>query len=127
MKKKKRALIIVDHGSVIEEANDMLARVTEMVRRDNQCNFDIVCYSHMELEEPTISQAFDMCVADGAEEITVHPYFLFPGRHSTHDIPNMVEEAAKKHPQVSYRVTNPLGLHDKIIQVLLERANSNAS
>lgn len=127
MTKKKRALIIVDHGSVMEEANHMLAKVTEMVRSDNQCNFDIVCYSHMELAEPTISQAFDLCVADGAEEITVHPYFLFPGRHSTRDIPNMVKEAAGKHPHVSYRVTDPLGLHDKIIEVVLERANRSVS
>jgi sirohydrochlorin ferrochelatase len=125
MEKKKRALIIVDHGSVVNEANDMLLQVTEMLRDDDECNFEIVRYSHMELAEPTISQTFDACVADGAEEIIVHPYFLFPGKHSTQDIPNMVQEAAKKHPQVSYRVTDPLGLHHKIVKLVLERANSN--
>jgi sirohydrochlorin ferrochelatase len=126
MEKMKRALIIVDHGSVVDQANDMLVQVTQMLREDNECNFEIVRYSHMELAEPTISQTFDACVADGAEEIIVHPYFLFPGKHSTQDIPNMVKEAAKKHPQVSYRVTDPLGLDDKILKVVLERAKSNA-
>ncbi len=127
MKKKKRALIIVDHGSVVDDANNILVQVTDMLRDDDECNFEIVRYSHMELVEPTISQTFDACVADGAEEIIVHPYFLVPGKHSTHDIPNMVREAAKKHPQVSYRVTAPLGLHSKILKVVLERANGDAS
>ncbi len=125
MEKKKRALIIVDHGSVVDEANDMLVQIIQMLREDGECNFEIVRYSHMELAEPTISQTFDACVADGADEIIVHPYFLFPGKHSTQDIPNMVKEAAKKHPQVSYRVTAPLGLHNKILKVVLERANDD--
>ena len=125
MEKKKRALILVDHGSVVDKANDMLVQITQILREDDECDFEIVRYSHMELSEPTISQTFDACVADGAEEIIVHPYFLFPGKHSTQDIPNMVREAAKKHPQVSYRVTAPLGLHNKILKVVLERANGD--
>ena len=115
----------MDHGSVVDDANDMLAQVIQMLREDDACNFEIVRFSHMELAEPTISQAFDACVADGAEEIIVHPYFLFLGKHSTQDIPNMVKEAAKKYPEVSYRVTAPLGLHNKIVEVVLERANGD--
>ncbi len=78
----------------------------------------------MELADPTISEAFEACVAQGADEIIVHPYFLSPGRHSKQDIPNMVKEVARNHPEVSFRVTEPLGLHDKIIEVVLERANN---
>jgi sirohydrochlorin ferrochelatase len=124
MKPKKRALILVDHGSVVKEANDILIEVAHMVRQSSKCKFDIVRYAHMELAEPTISQAFDACVAEGAEEIIVHPYFLGSGRHSTRDIPSMVADAAKKHPHVSYRITEPLGLHPKIIDVVLERTDN---
>ena len=122
--KRKRALILVDHGSVVQEANDMLVEIANMVRQNSGCQFDIVHYAHMELAEPTISQAFDSCVAQGAEEIVVHPYFLAPGRHSTKDIPRMVSEAASKHTGVIYYVTDPLGLDAKIIEVILERAGS---
>ena len=122
--KKKRALILVDHGSAVQEANDMLVEIANMVRQNSRCQFDIVHYAHMELAEPTISQAFDSCVAQGAEEIVVHPYFLAPGRHSTKDIPRMVSEAASKHTGVIYYVTDPLGLDAKIIEVILERAGS---
>jgi sirohydrochlorin ferrochelatase len=47
---------------------------------------------------------------------------LSPGRHATADIPRMVAEAAAKHPGVKFKVTDPLGLDDKIGEVVLERA-----
>jgi sirohydrochlorin ferrochelatase len=118
---KKKALILVDHGSVVKEANDILAEIANMIKQTSR-EFYIVLFAHMELAEPKISQAFDTCVAKGAKEIIVHPYFLAPGRHSTQDIPNMVKDAAKKYPQVSYHITEPLGIHHKIIDVILERA-----
>jgi len=119
---KKKALIIVDHGSKVNEANEMLIRIAELIKEKNDPEFEVVSYCHMELAKPTIAQAFDECVSKGAEHIVIHPYFLAPGRHSTQDIPRMVKEAAKDHPEISYQVTKPLGIHDNIIEVILERA-----
>jgi len=123
----KRALIIVDHGSTVEEANDILAKIAGLIESSGKSTFDIVKYCHMELAEPTVAQAFDACVMEGAGHVVVHPYFLVPGRHSTEDIPRMVEEAARRHPGVSYYVTEPLGVHENIIEVILERAGADNS
>ena len=120
----KKALIIVDHGSKLEEANLMLAKIAELLISKQNTEFEIISYCHMELAEPTIEQAFDECAAKGATEIVVHPYFLAPGRHSTQDIPNMVKAAAKNYPDISYEVTDPLGVHEKILEVILERASN---
>lgn len=117
-----KALILVDHGSAVKEANDLLEDVADRIRARSDSPFDIVEHCHMELCEPTIKNAFSKCVSAGAEDITVHPYFLVPGRHSKSDIPRMVAEAARDFPRVSHRVTEPLGLHDNIIDVILERA-----
>ncbi|MGB2691507.1 MAG: CbiX/SirB N-terminal domain-containing protein [Thermodesulfobacteriota bacterium] len=119
---KKKALIIVDHGSKLNEANEMLIDIADLIKNKNNSEFEIIAYCHMELAEPTISQAFDDCVSRGADHIVVHPYFLAPGRHSTQDIPRMVMDAAANHPEVSYKVTEPLGIHDNIIEVILERS-----
>jgi sirohydrochlorin ferrochelatase len=121
MYRKKRALIIVDHGSSFKEANDMLIEIANMVRQSCKGEIDIVKHAHRELAEPTISEAFNASVAEGAEEIIVHPYFLSPGMHSKEDIPNMVKEAARKHPHITYTITEPLGIHPKIIDVVLDR------
>ena len=115
----KQALLIVDHGSRRKESNDLLQRLAGMMRE--RFGLDIVHYAHMELGEPTITQGFDACVAEGAEEVIVHPYFLGPGRHVTIDIPDLVREAAGRHPGVTFRITEPLGVHPKIGEVIVER------
>ena len=119
----KKALLIVDHGSKRNEANDMLPDLAALLREKS--NFEIVFHAHMELAEPSIQQGFDACVSAGAKEIIVHPYFLSPGRHSTLDIPRMVAEAAARHPGISFCVTEPLGLHFKIGEVILERVTES--
>jgi len=118
---RKRAILIVDHGSRLAEANDMLVAVADMIKASSA--EDIVHYAHMEIAEPTIEQGFDACVRDGAEEVIVSQYFLSPGRHSTQDIPRLVSEAASRHPGILYRVSEPLGLHPKMAEVVLARVN----
>ena len=114
------ALLIVDHGSRREEANQMLHGVGDILRRARP---DIIVHiAHMELAEPTIRQGIDACVREGASEIVVHPYMLSPGRHATEDIPRMATEAGAAYPDVHIRVTEPLGLHKKLCEVILQRA-----
>ena len=98
----------------------MLEGVAEVLRRLRP--HLIVQVAHMELAHPTISEGMASCVLAGATEITVHPYMLSPGRHATKDVPRMVDECSKKYPQVNVKVTKPLGIHDKIGEVVLERA-----
>ncbi len=117
-----KALILVDHGSTVEEANTLLQEVAYRARAYPYSPFDMVEHCHMELCSPSIKDAFFKCVKAGASDITVHPYFLAPGRHSKSDIPRMVAEAARDFPHVKYRVTEPLGLHEKIIEVIFERS-----
>lgn len=112
-------LVVVDHGSKKSAANDLLLEVADMFKRVSQT--PIVEPAHMELAEPSIEQAFDRCVAQGATFVVVHPYFLAPGRHSTTDIPRMTAEAAAKHPGVRFHVTQPLGLDEKIAQIMIQR------
>jgi sirohydrochlorin ferrochelatase len=118
---KKSALLLIDHGSIRDDANDLLLKVARMVKE--MSDFEIVCYAHMELAEPTIQQGFDACIVAGADEVIVHPYFLGPGRHSVSDIPDMVAQAAARHSGVSYRITEPLGLDPKIGKLILERVH----
>ncbi len=97
----------------------MLEGVAEVVRRQRPDL--IVRVAHMELAEPTIEQGITACAEDGATDIVVHPYMLSPGRHAIEDIPRMAQTAADRFG-VTVRVTGPLGIHDKIGEVVLERA-----
>jgi sirohydrochlorin ferrochelatase len=112
-------VILVDHGSRLAAANEMLLEVATLFRRVT--GQTIVEPAHMELAEPSIERAFEACVAQGAQVVVVHPYFLSPGRHSTTDIPRLVGAAAARHPGVAFHVTQPLGLSEHIAAVIQER------
>lgn len=112
-------IILVDHGSKFAEANALLVKVVALFR--NVTGAPIVEAAHMELTAPTLRDAFDACVAQGAKEVVIHPYFLAPGRHGGEDIPRLAAEAGAAHPGVSYRVTAPLGLDKRIIDVAVQR------
>jgi sirohydrochlorin ferrochelatase len=116
---------LVDHGSVRNEANEMLVDMAQLVQRMTG-NDVIVRYAHMELAEPTIAEGFANCVEAGANEVIVFPYMLSPGRHSTTDIPRMVNAAAANHPGVTFSVTPPFGIEEKLGEIILARAHLSA-
>jgi len=55
----------------------------------------------------------------------IHPYFLGPGRHTSEDIPRLVAQAKVRHPEVLLRISAPLGIHDKLVDVVLERVRES--
>ena len=117
----KRAILLVDHGSRRPEANALLEHVAEMVTQ--RAPGAIVRWAHMELAKPDIARGIADCVAAGAHEIVVHPYFLGPGSHTTDDIPRLVRAAAASHPAVSIRISEALGMHPKLVDVILDRVD----
>ena len=116
-----KAILIVDHGSRRAEANDMLRCMANLVQTMAGPKV-IVRHAHMELADPTIGQAFTSCVEAGATDVTVFPYMLSPGKHSTADIPRMVGKAAAAHPDVRFSVTPAFGVHEKLGELILSRA-----
>jgi sirohydrochlorin ferrochelatase len=121
-----KGILIVDHGSQKREANDMLRLMADLIQTMAGPEV-VVRYAHMELADPDIAAGFSGCVQSGATDITVFPYMLSPGRHSTADIPRMVGNVAKAFPNVSFNVTPAFGLHEKLAEVVLERAGIGAN
>jgi len=116
-----KGILIVDHGSRKDEANEMLPQMAELIQR--LAGEDVVVrHAHMELCDPDIAEGFADCVNAGATEVIVFPYMLSPGKHSTSDIPRMVAAVARSFPNVAFSVTPAFGLHEKLAEVVLERA-----
>src|SRR5829696_4465080 len=83
--------------------------------------YGIIEPAHMELAEPNIACAFARCVARGATQIIVCPFFLSPGKHMQQDIPRLAAEAAALFPVDSFAIAAPLGLDDLILMLLDKR------
>lgn len=116
-----RSILLIDHGSVREEANEMLKSVADLLQSMVGDGVP-VRYAHMELAEPSIDAGFAACVAAGATEVVAFPYMLSPGKHSTRDIPRLVGKAAAPFPHVEFRVTDAFGVHEKLAEVVAQRA-----
>jgi uroporphyrin-III C-methyltransferase len=114
-----RGVLVVGHGSRRSEANDDVREAARLI--GGRGGFPLVEAAFLEIEHPNIDEAFTALVAKGANSITVHPYFLSPGRHTRGDIPVEVAEAASKHPDVSYQITEPLSAHRLVIEASIER------
>jgi sirohydrochlorin ferrochelatase len=103
----------------------MLRSMADLIQKMAGSDVVVRC-AHMELADPDIAAGFSSCVEAGATDVTVFPYMLSPGRHSTSDIPRMVTNIARAFPQVSFSVTPAFGLHEKLAEVVLERAGVGA-
>jgi sirohydrochlorin ferrochelatase len=119
-----RAILLVDHGSQLPEANRVLDRIADAVRA--RLPGAIVELAHMELAEPSLAAGLERCAARGAREVVVCPYFLAPGRHTSRDIPQLVDQARTAHPALRVRVAAPLGFDERLVDVLLARVDAAA-
>ena len=119
----KRAILLVDHGSRRPEAGQVIEEIAAALRR-RQPDWRVEV-AHLELVPPDVATGIDTCVAAGASEIVLHPYFLAPGMHTTHDLPELVEAARERHPQVAIHVTPPLGFDEKLVDLVLQRVSED--
>jgi precorrin-8X/cobalt-precorrin-8 methylmutase len=118
-------IILVGHGSPKRDANniELIGRLLHGAIHPN-CSNNCVKVAYLQFAEPTITDAIKECVLFGAKKITIHPYFLSSGMHVTKDIPEIIEEAKAVYPHIEFVYTEPLGIHEKLVQVIIERIHS---
>jgi sirohydrochlorin ferrochelatase len=114
-----RAVLLIAHGSRRPEANADLAALAGLVRAAGR--FDLVEIAYLELAEPDIPTGAARCVEAGATEVRMSPYFLSMGRHVAEDLDRHRREFAARFPGVTFTLCPPLGLHPKVVEVVLER------
>ena len=115
----KTAILLMAHGSRISEANGAVREIAALVRK--MTGFDIVEVSFREQHPPNIQQGIDACVAQGAEQIILMPYFLYMGAHVQEDLPEEMAQARQRYPRVEFAMGGHLGVHRKLAEVLVER------
>ena len=117
----REAIVLIDHGSRRSEANEQLEELADRVR-SARAGVEVRT-AHLEIVEPNLAQAVDACAQAGATRIVVHPFFLAPGRHTSEDIPRLVEAARVDHPGIDIALAAPLGLDDRVVSLVLSRVD----
>jgi precorrin-8X/cobalt-precorrin-8 methylmutase len=118
-------ILLAGHGSPKKDANSLehIAKLLhDMIHPE--CSEECVRVAYLQFAKPDIMDSLTACVSDGAKKIIIHPYFLSSGMHVTTDIPEIIKEAESKYLGVEFVYTEPLGIHNKMAQVVLERIES---
>ncbi|MDO8427528.1 MAG: precorrin-8X methylmutase [Deltaproteobacteria bacterium] len=115
----KKAVLLLGHGSKAPDANDTLRKVAVAVKKAG--GYGEVLPAFLQMEEPDFQEGVGRLVSRGFKEITVMPYFLYPGLHVTQDIPAEIEKALLDHAGLKISFAKWLGFHDKLIDITLER------
>jgi precorrin-8X/cobalt-precorrin-8 methylmutase len=115
-------IILIGHGSPKKDANniDLVGKLLHS-KIHAGCGDDCVKAAYLQFADPDIMGAITECVRGGAERIILHPYFLYSGMHVTKDIPAVIREAEAMYPGVEFIYTEPLGVHEKLVQIVMER------
>jgi len=118
------AALLIAHGSRRQEANDDLRRLAEIV--SERGDYPIVEIGFLELADPDIPAGAARCVERGATTVLMSPYFLSMGRHVAGDLDEFRQQFAKQYAGVTFQVCPPLGLHEKVVDVIFDRLAEGA-
>jgi len=122
-------VIIICHGSRgergIVEVAATLRRVIEGVKPLLTPGVEVIGAA-LQFNHPNLEEAVESLAVQGVEQIVIMPYFLFPGRHITEHIPQLVEKFKGIYPGRQFIVAKPLGLEEHFIGSAAERIKEAA-
>ncbi len=118
-------IILIGHGSPRKEANniEVIGNLLHNTIHPG-CAKQCVRVSYLQFGEPDIAETIRICSESGSKRIILHPFFLSPGMHVTKDIPAMVDQARMQYPGIEFIYSDPLGLHEHLVKIVIDRIRS---
>ena len=120
MQKAQAAIILFAHGS-----RDPLWRLPmEAVAARiiaQQPGRPVLC-AYLELCTPSLADAAQQLTAQGATQVTVVPMFLGTGKHAREDLPLLVQDLCRSHPNVQFHVQAAIGEDPRMTALMAEIA-----
>ena len=115
----KEAIILLGHGSRVPEAGNGMERVADRLREKLPGRIVETCF--MSRLGPHFPEIFEKCVSQGAKKVILMPYFLHSGLHMVLDIPQMMQEKARQHPEVKVIFGKHLGYDECLVELVGRR------
>src|SRR3954468_22562070 len=116
--KQETAVLIVGRGSSDPDANSNLAKISRLFYEGRP--YPLVETAYVSLTPPSVAEGLERLKRLGPRRIAVFSYFLFTGVLEER-ICHQSEEFAAENPDVTVSYTGYFGLHDKVVDLLLER------
>ncbi len=117
---EKRAVVLFAHGSrdpLWHKPMEAVAAQLSLGAPDL-----VVRCAYLELSQPDLATACLEIMEAGVRSISVLPLFLGVGRHAREDLPLLLEQLRKQHPQVLFALQPAVGEDPRLIQLLAQIA-----
>jgi sirohydrochlorin ferrochelatase len=115
-----KSIVLIAHGSRLQSSNDEAKQLVDKLAEKLDKRYPIVEIAFLELTRPSIAEAIESCIQQGAKEVCLMPYFLCAGHHVLRDIPNEVKPLQNKYPHIPFHMTAHVGSSDLITHLLCE-------
>jgi len=118
-------VLVIAHGSRAPGTVDAHRALCDLVA--DHLEAAVVAPAFLEMNEPSIPEAIDAAVAEGADTVVLVPHFLHAGNHTRRDLPAALDAARARHPGVDLRLAEHLGADERIVAVLVDRTRDALS
>lgn len=112
-------IVLFAHGSSIEGANRSIENLAGEVRAAGP--YAYVGAAFLELARPNLSDALEGALEAGLKHVIIIPYFLTMGVHLQQDLPRLIAEERRRHPNLEIIVAESLEGHPLMATIILER------
>lgn len=117
-----RAVVLIGHGSLRAGSGAAMIRLAARAREAGVA--PIVEAAFLNYSAPDLAAALRRCVARGASQVLLLPYFLVPGWFVASAIPRLLKRCRPEFPGVSFAIGPPFGSHPALAALVRKRADA---
>ena len=121
---RNTGIVIIAHGSRGEkgmvETTEVLNRISHGVKAFLTNGVEVVGAA-LQFNQPDLEDAVSSLVGKGAQRVIIVPYFLFPGRHITEHIPEIIEKMQSDYPGKEFLLAGNLGQDEYFVDLMANR------
>lgn len=119
------AILLVGHGTRDQNGTDQFFKLSRVLA-DRVAPVAVEgCL--LEFQHPTIAEAWQTLVSQGARRIRVAPLLLFAAGHAREDIPAEIAKCAAETPDVIHSQSGPLSRAESVVSLMQQRIQQAAA
>ncbi|HIA14268.1 MAG TPA: hypothetical protein EYN18_07530 [Nitrospirales bacterium] len=120
-----KALVMIAHGSRREEANAEFIALVGQVKTAVGSKCDFVEHCFLEIASPSLTEAIEHMIENGATYISIFPYFLNSGNHVLRDLPEIVDRLTRQYPDCTITLLPYFGTFKGIAELISRHIPGN--
>jgi len=113
---QQKALVLFGHGARDERWKEPFTRLKTLIEEQDPTRRVMLCF--LELMSPSLLEAIETLVQDGADAIEVVPIFFGQGGHIRRDFPMLLEECKAKYPNLQLSAKAAVGEDPNVLAAI---------